>query len=233
MRGGVDTQDFRPGLNGRALRDQLGIAESDVTFGMASSFIPVKGHMTALEALAALRNRGLPAHILLACSGGDQDKIARRSAELEVESAVHFLGYQKDLPAALSAADVGLFAARQSEGTSRAVLEWMALGKPVVATDVGCVRELLDDGREGFIVPPEDPAALAEAMERMILAPGLRRRMGAAARDHAVNEYDRRVWTERTVAVYREAMGRKGRTSDFLAKPSARVEAHALEEGGP
>lgn len=230
--GGVDARRFHPGLNGKELRAQLGLPDSDVSFGMASSFIPVKGHMTALEALAVLRGRGLSAHLLLAGSGGDQDKVARRSAELGVEGAVHFLGYRRDLPAALSAADVGLFAARQSEGTSRVVLEWMALGKPVVATDVGCVRDLLSSGEEGWIVPPDDPRALAGAMERLARAPGLRRRMGKAARDRAEREYDRRVWTERMTALYRGALDRRKPPAAARREGSAET-APSRREGGP
>lgn len=233
LRGGVDARDFHPRLNGREVRDQLGISDSDVAFGMASSFASYKGHLTALEALASLRNRGLPARLLLASSGGIQDTVARRSAELEIADAVHFLGYRQDLSTALSAADVGLFAARQSEGTSRVVLEWMALGKPVVATDVGCVRELLSDGVEGLIVPSENPAALEAAMERLILSAALRRRMGSAARDHAEREYDRKAWTERMVAVYREALGRTARIQDPEMRRSEKIPAHVIGEGGP
>ncbi|MFQ5693115.1 MAG: glycosyltransferase family 4 protein, partial [Nitrospinota bacterium] len=208
LRGGVDAREFRPEQEGRAIRARLGIAEGDVTFGMTSSFVPIKGHMTALEALAILRRRGLPARLLLASSGGDQDRVARHAAELDIADAVHFLGYRQDLPRALSAADVGLFAARRSEGTSRVVLEWMALGRPVVATDVGCVRELLGDGKEGLIVPLENTGALADAMERLVLDAALRRRLGAEARARAETEYDRQVWTARTEAIYREALGR-------------------------
>ena len=207
LRGGVDARDFRPGLNGRGDRERFGIPDSDVVFGMNSSFIRLKGHMTALEALARLRQRGLPARLLPACAGGDQQKVARRAAEMGIGDAVHLLGFRNDLPTALSAADAGLFAARSSEGTSRAVLEWMALGRPVVATDVGCVRELLRDGADGLIVPPENPAALADAMERLVRNPERLRDMGRSARDRAEREYDRRAWTGRMVGVYRRALG--------------------------
>jgi glycosyltransferase involved in cell wall biosynthesis len=172
----------------------------------------------------------------MAGSGGDQDKVARRSAELEIADAVHFLGYRTDLPAALSAADAGLFASQSSEGTSRVVLEWMALGKPVAATDVGCVRELLTDGREGLIVPPEDPAALASAMERLATSADLRRQMGVAARDRAQSEFNRGVWTRKMVALYREALSGTGehrgvRTAESSEPPGrdpSKLTAHAL-----
>ena len=226
LRGGVDARDFRPGLNGRADREKFGIPDSDVVFGMNSSFIRLKGHMTALEALARLRRRGLPARILPACAGGDQEKVARRAAEMGIGDAVHLLGFRSDLPTALSAADAGLFAARSSEGTSRAVLEWMALGKPVVATDVGCVRELLRDGTEGLIVPPENPAALADAMERLVRNPERRRDMGRSARDRAEREYDRGAWTGRMVGVYRRALG-------LPAEPAGGAPPEGMEGADP
>ena len=236
LRGGVDAREFRPGLNGRADREKFGIPDSDVVFGMNSSFIRLKGHMTALEALARLRRRGLPARLLPACAGGDQENVGRRAAEMGIGNAVHLLGFRSDLPTALSAADAGLFAARSSEGTCRAVLEWMALGRPVVATDVGCVRELLRDGAEGLIVPPENPAAMADAMERLILNPDLRRDMGRTARDRAEREYDRRAWTGRMVGVYRRALGLPAESADLgdAESPEAAALAgrHAAQAGG-
>ncbi len=238
MRGGVDERDFRPGLNGRVDRERLGIPDSDVVFGMTSSFIRRKGHMMAIEALARLRRRNLPARLMLACAGGDQEKVGRRAGELGIGDAVHFLGFRSDLPTAMSAADAGLFAALSSEGTCRVVLEWMALGRPVVATDVGCVRELLRDGAEGLIVPPENPAAMADAMERLVLDPDLRRDMGKTARVHALREYDRNAWTGRMVSVYRRALGLSVESaSPGAAPPKAAARAGqpvapAGEEGG-
>lgn len=215
LRGGVDTREFRPDLERNTVRTQFKISEKDIVFGMSSSFIPLKGHMNALNALAQLRHdRGLSVHLLMAGSGGDQRKVALRAGELGISNAVHFLGFCKNLPAALSAADVGLFAARSSEGTSRVILEWMALGKPVVATDVGAVREILKNDTEGLIVPPENSSALADTMERILLDSDLRCRMGAASRKRAESEYDRLVWARKWVSLYRKASGLKRVTID-------------------
>ena len=220
LRGGVDTRVFRPGPDSHEIRAQFKIPDGEIVFGMSSRFIPLKGHMDAVDALARLRkDRGLPARLMMAGSGGDHEKVAVRAAELGIEDAVHFLGFRNDLPAALSAADAGLFAARSSEGTSRAVLEWMALGKPVVATDVGCVRELLEDGAEGLVVPPEDPSALAGAMERIVRNSDLRRQLGAASRARAESEYDRLVWTRKWVGVYRSVLGQTAAADDPGAAP--------------
>jgi glycosyltransferase involved in cell wall biosynthesis len=227
--GGVDTGDFCPGRNGEKLREQLGIPETEITFGMASQFISIKGHMNALEAFAILLNRKIPAHLILAGFGGDQDKVARRAAELEIDHAVHFLGFRKDLPAALSTADVGLYTARSSEGTCRVVLEWMALGKAVTATDVGCVRELLADQKEGLLVPAENPVALADAMERLARSPDLRSRLGAAAREHAEREYGRGVWTEQMVAIYKRALRHQRISGRGLERSPTNVSAPQSE----
>ncbi len=223
LRGGVDTEEFCPGNNGYKVRQQLGISDSDVTFGMSSRFIPIKGHMNALEAFAILTKREVRAHLLLASFGEEQEKVARRATELEIDHAVHFLGFRKDLPATLSAADVGIYAANTSEGTCRVLLEWMALGKGVAATDVGCVRELLEDQKEGLIVPADNPVALADAMERLARSPDLRNRLGAAAREHAEREYSRRVWTKQMEAVYHEALRRLRSPNGELASSPAPI----------
>lgn len=209
IRGGVDCRAFRPDLDGSALRKSLGLIPQDVAVGMAASFIPIKGHLLALEALALLRRRGLPVVYLLASSGGDEEKIRGRALEVGLSRWVHFLGYQEDLPSALAATDLGLFPSLQSEGTSRALLEFMAMGRPVVAAEVGCVRELLADGEEGLIVPPRDPEALAYAMEKLALDPEGRRRMGASCRRRAERDYSRDVMVSRMEALYRQILSER------------------------
>ena len=218
--GGVDGHAFRPDLDGNTLRRSLGIGPQDVAVGMAASFIPIKGHLLALEALDLVRRRGLAVVYLLTSSGGDEEKIKKRAQEMDLSQWVHFLGYQENLPSALAATDVGLFASHQSEGTSRALLEFMAMAKPVVATDVGCVRELLADGDEGMIVPPKDPEAMANALEKLVLDPEGRRQIGLAARRRAERDYSRDVMVDRVEALYHQVLS-QGRD------PSSKTEGFA------
>ena len=89
-------------------------------------------------------------------------------------------GFVADLPAAIAAFDVALYAAFESEGMSRVLFEYLAMGKPVVATRVGVVPEVLEDGRTALLVPADEPGPLTEAIERLLDDAGLRARLGAA-----------------------------------------------------
>jgi len=94
---------------------------------------------------------------------------------------------------------------KRSEGMPTAILEAMAAGKPVVATDVGAVSELVEHGRTGLLVEPGDPTALAAAIGRLVADPELRRRMGAAGREDAAAKFDLRRLADRHAAAYRLA----------------------------
>ncbi len=94
------------------------------------------------------------------------------------------------------------------EGFGVACLEAMAHARPVVATAVGGLRDLVVDGETGLVVPPRDPPALREALERLVADPGLRRRLGAAARRRAQERFSWDVVTDATLSAYSDALGR-------------------------
>jgi glycosyltransferase involved in cell wall biosynthesis len=96
------------------------------------------------------------------------------------------------------------------EGFGVACLEAMAHGRPVVATDVGGLRDLVVDGKTGILVPPGDAAALRTALQRLLGDPDLRRRLGAAGRERARERFSWAAVTDASVAVYAEATGRMG-----------------------
>jgi glycosyltransferase involved in cell wall biosynthesis/uncharacterized membrane protein len=114
---------------------------------------------------------------------------------------VELLGARRDVPELLAAADLFVLSSR-SEGLPISVLEAMAAGLPVVATNVGGVSELVVDGETGFLVPPADPRALAEALERLLRDPELRHRFGAAARRRAKRRFDVARFHEAHVRLY-------------------------------
>ncbi|GEJ56263.1 glycosyltransferase [Anaeromyxobacter diazotrophicus] len=159
----------------------------------------VKRHEDFLAAFAQVR-RGVPeAQALLVGEGRRQEQLAAHARELGLEGAVHFLGARKDVPALLARATFGVLCSRQ-EGLSNAVMEGMAAGLPMVVTDAGGNAELVKDGARGFVVPPERPDALAQAMLRILADPARARRMGQAARrfveeelglDRMIAEHDR------------------------------------------
>ncbi|GAA1273623.1 glycosyltransferase family 4 protein [Sphaerisporangium rubeum] len=139
---------------------------------------PYKGHRHLLEAMAVLRARGVKCVTALAGDGPERAALERQARSLEVE--VRFLGCRADVPALLARADVVVHPGL-ADGLCNAIMEAMAAGRPLVVTDAGGNRELLD-GR-GLLVPPEDPGSLAAAVETLLTDRPLAERLGAAARD--------------------------------------------------
>jgi glycosyltransferase involved in cell wall biosynthesis len=148
---------------------------------MVANLIPYKGHDVVLDALARLAD---PPSLRLAGGGAERDRLATRAAELGLAGRVEFLGAVAGAEHLWAAAQFGVLASFQ-EGLPNAVLEAMASGVPVVATAVGGVPELVDDGVTGLVVPPGDPAALAGAIDALAGDAALRVRLGAAARQAA------------------------------------------------
>jgi glycosyltransferase involved in cell wall biosynthesis len=141
-----------------------------------------KGHRYLLEAAARLRERGRPCTLALAGEGPEQESLERQAAMLGLD--VRFLGARTDIGALLARADVAVLPSL-TEGMSNAVMEAMAAGRPVVATDVGGTAELIE-GR-GELVPPADADALAAGLERVLRDP-------AGARERAEHA---RAWSRR------------------------------------
>ena len=148
-----------------------------------------KDPLTLLRALPAL---GARAYSLDLVGGGrEPEAVEAELRALGLGDRVRLLGERHDVPELLAAADVFVLSSR-SEGAPLSVLEAMAAGLPVVASAVGGVPELVVDGETGLLVPPGEPAALAEALARLLDDPGLRERLGAAGRERARDRFDLR-----------------------------------------
>lgn len=172
---------------------------------------PVKGHGYFLEAVERLRDRSSAAEFWIA---GEDKNLSR--AELEKEAArrgvadrVRFAGRLPDAASFMRSCHLGVVCSVGSEAVSRVALEWLAQGRPVVATAVGALPELVEDGKNGRLVPPRDAAALAEAIGSLLRDPESRRRMGAEARRGVENRFSVSRWGEETEAVYARALDRR------------------------
>jgi glycosyltransferase involved in cell wall biosynthesis len=122
---------------------------------------------------------------------------------------VRLLGERKDVPSLLADADVFVLASR-SEGLPLSVIEAMAAGLPVVASDVGGLRELVRDGETGALVPPGDPAALADALRPLLADRELRRRLGTAGRERAKTLFDVSAFRRANLELYRRELAAAG-----------------------
>jgi glycosyltransferase involved in cell wall biosynthesis len=168
-----------------------------------------KGQDLAIEALALLRRNDVLCVMVGAALGSPR---WRR----EVESLIHRLGVEgcvmmvdecRDMPAAYKLADVVLVPSRRPEAFGRTVTEAQAMGRVVVAADHGGARETVADGATGWLVRPNDPAALAEAIARALaLDKTGRLTMGAQAAQAVRARFSNALMCERTLAVYRELL---------------------------
>jgi glycosyltransferase involved in cell wall biosynthesis len=150
--------------------------------GAAGRLVRVKGHADLLRAAALLRRRWPSLRVEIAGEGPERPALQDESRRLGIESQVTFLGWQTDMGAALARWDV-LAQPSLDEGFGLSVLEAMAAGLPVVASRVGGLAELVEEGRTAILVAPADPSGLAEALEGLLRNPDLGMAMGAAGRE--------------------------------------------------
>lgn len=198
---GVDASQFSTAGNRLAIRARLGLAPSTLALMSVANLIPAKGHGDLVAALKLARpHMTSDWHLLLAGQDYDLEQRLRVQAEeAGILRQISFLGARKDIPDLLGASDIAVLASHE-EGFSNAILEKMATGLPVIATDVGGNREAVVHGETGLIVPARDPACLAQAIAQLAGDAALRAAMGVAARsrveahfslERCVDAYDR------------------------------------------
>lgn len=206
---GVDTSRFQPGGNGGAVRLSLDIPADAPVITIVGRFQPIKGHLNFLGMAARLAPDFPQARFLIVGDNvldgevGDRHKAAIREmveADPRLQQQVIFTGFTDELEDIIAATDV-MVTASDFESFGMVNLEAMACGVPVVSTNVGGPAETVRDGETGFLVPPQDPAALADAVRKLLDAPDLRARMGAAARQHVVARLDVNAYAARFDAV--------------------------------
>jgi glycosyltransferase involved in cell wall biosynthesis len=190
----VDLERWNPALIDRAgARARLGAASERVLLGVVAQLSPWKGQDTAIEALKILREQGVDAHLLVIGSArfvasatrfDNESYLARLHALVSasgLEDRVSWLGEREDVPELVRAMDVLLLPSWE-EPFGRALIEAMALGVPVIATNVGGPPEIVRDGQEGYLLPPRDPRSWAGSIRRLVESPELALEMGRAGR---------------------------------------------------
>ncbi len=168
-------------------------------------FSPQKNHSLLLEAFSRALNHLSTMELWLVGEGPLRSEIQNQVYARGLEKNVRFWGLRSDIPELLAEADVVVLAS-DWEGVPLVVLEAMASGKPVVATAVGGVPELVEHGKTGFLIPPRDPQALAESLLHLAQNAELRREMGEAGRGRAVEHFDIRRTAEAYAELYEELL---------------------------
>lgn len=184
---GVDLARFNPEIKG-TLREELGVAPETALVGMISVLRSWKGHATFLDAAARLLGGATPVRFIIAGDGPAREEWTAKIAQEPWKGHVTLLGHRADVPNLLASLDVLALPSYAHEGIPQIVLQAQAIARPVVATTIGGIPEVVEDGVTGLLVPPRDADALARKISALLDAPALSARLGRAARD-AVEKY--------------------------------------------
>jgi glycosyltransferase involved in cell wall biosynthesis len=202
---GTDLAAVRTGDGDRTTaRRALGFDTEALVVGSVGNLTPKKDHQTLLMATAVLVAELPQLRLVIIGTGPEESRLRRLASSLDLESRVSFLGSRSDVLDLLPALDVFTLSSRY-EGLPIALLEAMATGIACVATSVGGVPEVITDGAEGLLVPPQDPEALAAALRKLLEDPGLRSAMGLRAAGRA-STFDLAPAVQRMQEIYEDVV---------------------------
>jgi glycosyltransferase involved in cell wall biosynthesis len=178
--------------------------------GAVGRLYPEKGYELLIEAVALLRDGGYPVRCVILGDGPQQTELRELIDRIEVDEQVQLLGRRDDVAQIVAELDVAVLCSVR-EGSPLAMLEYMAAGAPIVATAVGGVPELVEDGVHALLVAPNDPQALRDGIAKLLDDRALAARLGAAARARRAAEFDLAGLVQRIEDLYDELLLSDGR----------------------
>jgi len=201
---GVDLARFSPEVKG-TLRDELGLRPDVALVGMISVLRSWKGHATFLEAAAELlKSSKRPVRFVIAGDGPGREELTAKIVQTPWKDHVTLLGHRADVPNVLASLDVLVLPSYAHEGIPQIILQAEAMSRAVVATTVGGIPEVVEDGVTGLLVPPRNSDALAEKIGALLDDSDLRSRLGKAARENIERHHSLDAMGERLLALYEE-----------------------------
>ncbi|MDQ2799440.1 MAG: glycosyltransferase family 4 protein, partial [Armatimonadota bacterium] len=199
---GTDVEAFsRTTLDRKVARHELGIPDDSVAVGIVGRIAPEKGHRVLLEAMRKLDGR-YPVCLVVVGTGPDEQLIQDSAANLGLSDKIIFAGFRDDVNNAINAMDVVTVPSTWNEPCSAVIQQGMALSKPVIGTRTGGSPEMIVEDVTGYLVPPFDPDALADAIARLSGDAFLRKRLGTAGRERVEELFSLRVMTDKIEALY-------------------------------
>jgi glycosyltransferase involved in cell wall biosynthesis len=206
VRLGIELEERLGGRNGRdETRRVLGIAPERFTVGWIGRMTGVKRTGDVLLAFKQLREHGIDACLCMVGDGPDREQVEQRAHELGIMRDTLFLGYQENVAPFYAVFDAMILPSG-NEGTPVSAIESLAAGRPVVATRVGGVPDVVRDGEDGFLVELGDVGELAGALARLAADPELRGRMGEAGRTRVLPRYAVQRLVEDVDRLYRSLL---------------------------
>jgi glycosyltransferase involved in cell wall biosynthesis len=194
------------------LHAELALPPAVHLVGVVARVVAIKGQDVLLRAAARLRPSYPDVHYVIAGDGDARVSCEALAGELHLADRVHFLGWRRDVPALLRSLSVAVLpTVLDFEGTPLAVIEAMAAGRPVVATDVGGVAEVVRNGETGLLIPPRDDEALARAIDAQLSNTAAAASMAAAGQRLVAGLYQTERMVDETEALFLELVGRQTR----------------------
>jgi glycosyltransferase involved in cell wall biosynthesis len=197
---GVDVKRYQRSVDKVAFRRTLGLNEHDRVIAVVGTFKRQKGHTYLIDAAASLIPEFPDLHILFIGDGELREQLQAQVRALELEQHIHFLGSRHDVPDLLAASDYFVLPSLW-EGLPMALIEAMASGLPIVATEVSGTRQVMIPGETGLVVLAGDTQQLKQAIHCLLVNPMRAQAMGAAARRH-VEAFSARKQAEEHVVLY-------------------------------
>jgi glycosyltransferase involved in cell wall biosynthesis len=187
------------------LQSEYSIPDGAPIVGVVARLEPEKGHPTLLDAWARVLASVPNAHLLIVGEGSQREKLEAQAAALGLLGSATFTGRRDDVPAVTAALDVAVLPSyREAQGLS--ILEAMALSRPVVASAVGGIPEMIEDGRTGLLVPPRDPDALAAAIVRLLRDHPYADTLGRAGRELVHERFCVELMVRAVESIYDESV---------------------------
>ena len=203
---GVDLQRYDHQEPCCTLPDEYGMEPGSQIVGVVARLEPEKGHPTLFDAWPLVLRAVPDSYLLVVGEGSRRDALEAQARELRIAHRVVFTGRRDDVPAVTAALDVAVLPSyREAQGLT--ILEAMALSRPVVASDVGGIPEMIQDGTTGLLVPPHDPEALAAAIIRLLTDHPLADTLGRAGHDLVHDRFCIELMVRAVEAIYDEGAG--------------------------
>jgi glycosyltransferase involved in cell wall biosynthesis len=217
---GIQVEEFRDQPASPELKRKFKIQPDQTVMGIVSKLWKGKGHEVLIEAVRLLVERGLRIKLLIVGEGHLEQELKEKVQQQGLQDVVVFTGFWSNVPEITAILDISVLPSFY-EGMGRVVLEAMAAGKPVVASGVGGLTELVKDEVTGYLVPAGDVEALAERLEKLISDPDLRRRMGEQGARHVQMKHSSTTMVEMIHQVYQQQLElRRGRNPDKVQQAS-------------
>jgi glycosyltransferase involved in cell wall biosynthesis len=186
---GVDCERFHPHEPPAALREELGLPEGSKVASIIAALRTEKRHDLFLQAARLVVDKVPEAKFLIVGDGPSRPEFEQQCQDLKLTESVQFLGSRHDIPEIQAISSVVCLASTDVESAPICMLEALASGRPQVATSIGGIPKIIDDGVTGFLAPPGDVPALAEKIATILADDDLAARMGDAARQRALEKF--------------------------------------------